>query len=123
MLWQHHFFTEEMGISLYIALKAGLATICRRLGEAAGRTSSYVDVFDFIRAKFTYGDVLADYWEDAHDDRNALLHPDNDFSPYVIQRMLADDIYELFDPMVSLYRYLLIGEARPQFDVRGQPIP
>ena len=34
-------------------------------------------------------------------------------SPYVIQPMSADDIIELFDPMLSLYRYLLLGELRP----------
>jgi hypothetical protein len=37
--------------------------------------------------------------------------------------MLADDIYELLDPMVSLYRYILIAEPRPQFDERGMPLP
>jgi hypothetical protein len=70
-------------------------------------------VFEFVRRAFSYGEALADYWQDAHDDRNALLHPDNDFSPYVIQPMSADDIYELFDPMLSLYRYILIGDPRP----------
>jgi hypothetical protein len=29
--------------------------------------------------------------------------------------MVADDIYELLDPMLSLYRYLLLGEPRPTF--------
>jgi hypothetical protein len=122
MLWRHHYFMEEMGVCLYIALEAGLSVLRRRLSDRADRDVSFHDVFDFVRANFSYGDGLADYWKDAHDDRNALLHPDNDFSPYVIQPMLADDIYELFDPMVSLYRYILIGEPRPEFDQRGIPI-
>lgn len=123
MLWKHDYFMEEMGICLYIALEAGLSVIRRRLSEEAGRTVSYADVFDMVRATFSYGDALAEYWEDAHDDRNALLHPDNDFSPYVIQPMLADDIYELLDPMLSLYRYILIGDPRPEFDSSGRPLP
>jgi hypothetical protein len=28
----------------------------------------------------------------------------------------ADDIWELFDPMLSLYRYILIGEVRPTYE-------
>ena len=70
-------------------------------------------MFDFVGATFAYGDALAEYWQDARDDRNALLHPANDFSPYVIQPMFADDIMELLDPMLSLYRYILIGDPRP----------
>ena len=29
--------------------------------------------------------------------------------------MVADDILELFDPMLSLYRYILLGELRPTY--------
>ena len=94
-------------------MEAGLSVIRRRLSAAAGREVPFQAVFDFMRQTFSYGDALAEYWEDCHDDRNSLLHPDNDFSPYVIQPMSADDIIELFDPMLSLYRYLLIGDLRP----------
>lgn len=113
LLWGCPLFDEEMGINLYIALEAGLNVIRRRLSTTAGREVGFRAVFDFVRKTFSYGDALAEYWENAHDDRNALLHPDNDFSPYVIQPMSADDIIELFDPMLSLYRYLLLGELRP----------
>lgn len=113
LLWGYPLVTEEVGINLYIALEAGLSVLRRRLSAAAGRDVGFRAVFDFVRETFSYGDALAEYWEDAHNDRNALLHPDNDFSPYVIQPMFADDIVELFDPMLSLYRYLLLGEPRP----------
>lgn len=123
MLGKYEFFDEEMGINLYITLEAGLATIRRRLSAPAGRDVSYNDVFDHVRANLTFGDALADYWQDAHDDRNALLHPDNDFSPYAIQPMSADDIVELFDPMLSLYRYILLGEPRPTYEeITGRPL-
>jgi hypothetical protein len=71
-------------------------------------------VFDFVRETFSYGEALADYWQEAHDDRNALLHPANDFSPYVIQPMSADDILELFDPMLSLTATSSSGSLRPR---------
>ncbi len=113
LLWDHYLFMEEMGINLYISLEAGLSVLRQRLSQKAGRSVPFVTVFDFVREHFAYGDALAEYWQDAHDDRNALLHPANDFSPYAIQPMSADDILELFDPMLSLYRYLLIGDPRP----------
>ena len=124
LLWvipENRLLTEEMVLNLYIALEAGLSTIRRRLSAAAGRSVSYADVFDFVAANFTAGEGLAEYWQDAHDDRNALLHPDNDFSPYVVQPMHVDDIWELFDPMISLYRYVLLGEQRPSIEeITGQ---
>jgi hypothetical protein len=105
--------TEEIGLNLYVALEAGLSTIRRRMSVVAGHTVSYAETFEFVAIHFTAGEGLAEYWMDTHDDRNALLHPDNDFSPYVIQPMWVDDICELFDPMLSLYRYILLGEPRP----------
>lgn len=119
LLWNipgGYFLSEEIAFNLYIALEAGLSTLRRRLSAAAGRTVSYANVFEFVAASFTAGEALAEYWQDAHDDRNALLHPDNDFSPYVIQPMSADDVWELFDPMLSIYRYILLDEPRPSIE-------
>ncbi len=115
--------TEEIGFNLYISLEAGLSTIRRGLSGSLGRSASYNDVFDFIGANFTHGESLAEFWRETHGDRNALLHPDNDFSPYAIQPMSVDDIWELFDPMLTLYRYILLGELRPEFDKHGQVLP
>jgi hypothetical protein len=84
MLWRHQFFMEEMGINLYIALEAGLSVLRNRLTQAAGQDVAFREVFNFVRSTFAHGDALAEFWQDAHDDRNALLHPDNDFSPHVI---------------------------------------
>jgi len=115
--------TEEIGFNLYIALEAGLSIVRRGLSAQAGRSVSFSDVFDFVAANFTHGRGLAEFWREAHDDRNALLHPDNDFSPYAIQPMWVDDIWELFDPMLSLYRFILLDEPRPTFDEHGRPKP
>lgn len=114
MLWEHPFFREEMGLNLYISLEAGLSVIRRRLSAQGGRDVSYEDVFDFVRATFPHGDGLAEYWEDCHDDRTILVHPDNRFGARVMHPSMADDIYELLDPMLSLYRYILIGEPPPE---------
>lgn len=115
--------TEEIGFNLYIALEGGLAEIRKGLSASAGCMVSYSEVLNFVAQNFTYGEALANYWEEAHDDRNALLHPDNPDAPYVIHPMSVDDIWELFDPMLSLYRFILLGEPRPQFDAHGRPTP
>jgi hypothetical protein len=112
-LFWRTFFMEEMGFNLYIALEAGLTVIRKRLSAAAKRDVSFDDVFKFVGDNFAYGEDLAEYWKDCHDDRNALLHPDSDFGAYVMHPMDVDAIYEMFDPMLSLYRFLLLGERRP----------
>jgi hypothetical protein len=115
MLWKHSWFREEMGINLYIALEAGLATIRNRLSRQAGRQVSYRDVMDHIRATFSFGDALVDFWDDCRDDRNIVIHPDADLGPQVMHPPYADDLYDMFDPMLSLYRYIIIGKRRPSF--------
>jgi hypothetical protein len=104
---------EEMAFNLCIALEAGLTTLRKRLRGSDGGPASYAQVFQFIARTFAYGEPLVEYWQDCHDDRNSLLHPDSDMGAYVMHPMSVDDIWELFDPMLSLYRYILIGEPRP----------
>jgi hypothetical protein len=116
MLWKHRMFAEEMGINLYIALEAGLSVLRRRLSVAEGRDVSYQDVYDHIAERFTCGDALVGYWEDCRDDRNIVIHPACRLGPQVMHPRSADDIWELFDPMLSLYRYILIGKPRPTFE-------
>ena len=86
----------------------------RRLSADAGRDISYQETFKFVEDNFVYGSALSEFWQERRDDRNMLLHPHNDISSDVIPPMHADDIVELFDPMLSLYRYLLIGTQRLQ---------
>jgi hypothetical protein len=113
LLWRHYLFAEEMGINLYIALEAGLSIMRRRMSAAAGRQVAYDDVFEFIRRTFAYGDPLVKYWQECRDDRNMLIHPDCDLGSHVMPPMSHDDIWELLDPMLSLYRYILLGQPRP----------
>ncbi len=113
MLWKHAWFAEEMGTNLYIAVEAGLATLRRRFSAQQGRDVSYREVKEHLRMTFTCGDALVEYWEECRDDRNIVMHPDCDLGPEVMHPPYADDIWELFDPMLSLYRYILIGKPRP----------
>lgn len=116
MLWNYMEFRDEMAINLHISLEAGLGTLRKRLSTSVGRQVSYKDVYEFIAKTFSQGEGLVEFWQDRRDDRNMLIHPDSDAGAHVMLPMLADDIYELLDPMVSLYRYILIGENRPRFD-------
>jgi hypothetical protein len=114
LLWEHRFFHEEMGLNLYIAVEAGLAVLRKRMSRLAAKDVSFYEVFDFVRS--TFGEELADYWAETHDDRTILLHPDNRLGAEVFHPQLANDIYELLDPMLSLYRYILLGVPRPDDD-------
>ena len=116
LLWRgadHGLFMEEMAINLHISLEAGLSVLRRRLSADASRNVSFDAVHDFLAGAFSYGEALVEFWRDRRDDRNVLLHPDSNDGPHTFAPMCADDVLELFDPMLSLYRFILIGEARP----------
>jgi hypothetical protein len=106
ILWNHYLFLEEMGMNMYIAQEAALSILRRRLSTSDSQLASYSQVFDFIASNLPHGESLAQFWRDTHDDRNDLLHPDG---PYAILPMSADDLYELPEPLLALYRYLLLG--------------
>ena len=106
-------FMEEMAINLHLSLEAGLSVLRRRLSANANRAVSFDAVHDFVARTFSYGEALVDFWRDRRDDRNLLLHPDSNDGPHAFAPMCADDVLELFDPMLSLYRFILIGETRP----------
>lgn len=115
MLSKHRRFVEEMGINLYIALEAGLKVLHRQLCEQAGQSVPFDAVFQHIRETFAYGDALAEFWIDARDDRNIVVHPDCYLGPEVMHPPYADDLMELFGPMLSLYRYIMLGIPRPDY--------
>ncbi|MGI8782798.1 MAG: hypothetical protein ACR2L2_04000, partial [Acidobacteriota bacterium] len=114
MLMKHRRFVEEMGINLYIALEAGLTVLRRQLSEGAGRSVSFEEVFQHVGDAFPYGDSLVEVWTDARDDRNIVVHPDCYLGPEVMHPPYADDLLELFGPMLSLYRYLMLGVTGPR---------
>ena len=114
MLMTHPRFVEEMGINLYIALEAGLTVLRRQLSDRARRGVSFEEVFQHVRETFPYGDSLVDVWTDARDDRNIVVHPDCYLGPEVMHPQYADDLLELFGPMLTLYRYVMLGVIGPR---------
>ena len=116
LFWGSTLFMEEKAFNLYVSLEAALNTLKRRFSAAQGRDVSYDDVYKFIENTFAYGESLVEYLRDCRDNRNILFHPHNYFGEYVMAPLTADDVMELFDPMLTLYRYILIGDLRPPFD-------
>jgi hypothetical protein len=115
-LWQmedSQLLMEAMCLNLHISLEAGLSVLRRRLSVAARQDVSFQAVYHFLSATLTHGGALVEFWQDRRAERNLLMHPDSHSGPYVIAPMSADDVYELWDPMLSLYRFLLIGDFRP----------
>jgi hypothetical protein len=113
LLWEHTLFMEEMGVNLHIALEAGLSVLRRRLSHSVGSDVSFQAAYTFVRQTFSHGEALVAFWENCRHHRNILLHPDSHYGAFAMPPMAADDVLELLDPMLSLYRYLLIGEPRP----------
>lgn len=115
MLFEHPHFGEEAALAVFTAMEAALSTMRNRLASHAGQAVSFEDVYTVIRSQVRYGDGLSEYFRDCWEKRIILAHPDNKFGAEAIPFLIADDFYDTYKALVSVYRLLLIGEQRPEW--------
>ena len=115
MLFDHWQFGEEAALAVFTAMEGALSTMRNRLSASASRPVSFEEVHSAIRSHIRYGDSLSQYFRDCWDKRIVLAHPDNKFGAEPIPFLAADDFYDTYKALVSVFRQLLIGEERPEY--------
>jgi hypothetical protein len=116
MLFDHWQYGEEAALAVFTAMEGALSTMRNRLSATGGRPASFDDVHSVIQSHIRYGDGLSSYFRDCWEKRIILAHPDNKFGAEPIPFLYADDFYDTYKALVSVYRLLLIGEQRPEYD-------
>jgi hypothetical protein len=114
MLFDHWQFGEEAALAVFTAMESALSALRGRIAAHTQSSASFEDVYRVIESRVRYGAALSDYFKSCWDKRIILAHPENRFGADPIPFLYADDFYETYAALVSMYRLLLIAEDRPE---------
>lgn len=113
MLHFHYQFFEEATNTLYISMEASYRMVLRKLREAGYQQPTAKDAANFIHDAFYDVNRLEKYFEEDYERRIASFHPESRLGAFSHPPMMADDYYFLFNDLLEVYRYLLIGYVHP----------
>jgi len=112
-------FGEEAVMNIQISREASLEMIREHLLAEGQVNPSFRDAHAYLAKNFTSGQGLADYFEHEHNVWTATKHPNSAFGPIWLPPLLADDFYETYECLGSVYRHLLSGEPEPATALLG----
>jgi len=102
---------EEAINSTFISLDASFSMVQRRLRTLGNPSPSSKDASEFISNVFnTEGPDR--YFQCYYESRIMAFHPSSRFGEFAHSPVIADDCYDLFDSLISVYRYLVCGDVR-----------
>lgn len=106
-------FGEEAFMNLQIAREAALEMIREVLlakAEVGGRGPSFRDAHAYLVENFRFGEALAEYFSWQHELWIVTKHPASALGPVWIPPLLADDVFDTYASLISVYRHLLLCE-------------
>lgn len=109
-LMEERDFSEEAVMNIQIAREASLELIREQLMTEGNNNPSFADAHRYITENFVAGRHLADFFRREHDLWVTMKHPKSNFGPVWIPPLMADDFYDTYSGLVSVYRHLITGE-------------
>lgn len=103
-------FAQEAYMNVSIAREAALELIRDKLESAGVRSPSFRDAHEYVAANFRHGHYLAEELISQHDLWVETKHPRSSFGPTWMPQLMADDLAETYESLISVYRHVLSGE-------------
>ena len=110
LLMQAYDFMEEAFMNLQISREASLHIIREHLHFLGNPNPSYRDAHDYVRSNFRMGEPLVEYLELQHELWIETKHPMSIYGAGWAPSLGADDVYETYECLVSIYRHIVLGE-------------
>jgi hypothetical protein len=101
---------EEAFMNLQISREAAIQIICEHLRCTGNPKATTRDVYDYIRSNFVLGAELAQDLELQNESWIETKHPRNPFAEDYAPWLIADDVFEPYDALISIYRHIVLGE-------------
>ncbi|MGR6838076.1 hypothetical protein ACU5DF_02795 [Aliivibrio wodanis] len=111
MLMCYSYLLEEAINSTFISMDASFSLVQRKLKECGNPSPSSKDASQYISNVFDI-DGPERYFQDYYERRIMAFHPSSRFGEFPHAPVVADDCYDLFDALISVYRYLICGDIR-----------
>lgn len=112
LLNQHELFHTESCMSLWVAMEASMHLIWRRLRNSGKANPSNSDASKYLSEAFGQHIVPAKYFGDFYDDRIKTVHPNSRFGVYPDAPLAADDYFDLYIQLRSVFDFLTTGRIQ-----------
>jgi len=103
-------FCEEAFMNVQIAREGALQIIRRRLQNSKGKSASYENAHEYIQKNFEFGDAFVAYLKKQHDQWVKAKHPESKWGIFWAPPLEAEDFFETYEALVTIYRHLITGE-------------
>lgn len=101
---------EEAFMNLQISREAALQIIRDHLRSTGNPKATTRDVYNYIRSNFILGAPLVRDLELQSESWVETKHPMNPFAEDYAPWLMADDVFEPYDALVSIYRHIVLDE-------------
>lgn len=106
----HANFMEEAFMNLQISREAAFQIIREHLQYMGNPKPIQRDLYKYIRLNFQMGEPLVKDLEMQHDSWIETKHPLSPFGDGWASSLMADDVFEPYDPLISIYRHIVLDE-------------
>ena len=110
LLMEAYDFMEEAFMNLQVSREAALQIIREHLHFLGNPEPSYKDAHDYIRSNFKLGEPLVEHFEMQHESWIATKHPMSVYGAPWAPSISADEIYDTYGCLISIYRHIVLGE-------------
>lgn len=87
--------------------------VLRKLKQNGIKEPNAKDAAQFIHDAFYDVNRLEKYFEEDYEKRVQSFHPQSRYGTYPYPPIMADDYFQLFNDLLEVYAYLLIGYVHP----------
>ncbi|MGB8951353.1 MAG: hypothetical protein WCC06_01615 [Candidatus Aminicenantales bacterium] len=103
-------FCEDAFINVQIAREGAIQLIRRIIKNSSGAPASYENAYEYIQQNFRKGEALAKYLREQYEKWIMAKHPECRWGIFWSPPLLADDFFETYEALVSIYRHIITGE-------------
>ncbi|GAF84953.1 unnamed protein product [marine sediment metagenome] len=102
-----HLFMEESFIDMQISCEAALAIIRGHLADSGISRPTPKDAYKYIESKSVPGLQFPEYLKDIYASWVETKHPLSDYGANWAPSIQADDVFETWDVLISIYRHII----------------
>ena len=110
LCFSSYYFMEEAFMNLQISLQAALERIREHLHYMGNPNPSFNDAKKYIISNFQFGKSLVEVIDMLYEAWIETKHPNSDYGQAWAPSIIADDIYDTFGFVVSIYRHIVLDE-------------
>ena len=104
-------FMEEAAMNLHISNESILRIVVEHLREEGGPEPSAAQFYEHLECTLKDGEPLVQYLGGLYEKWIIAKHPSSKHGVFWSPPYSADDVYETRELLISLFRYILLGEV------------